>query len=119
MQKLLSSKDRLEKIVADIIFDMATKDRLQNGRGKCIVGIWEYLSGMQYYELFQSHGLTKCAIITSYEPHTSDIKGESTGEDEPTENIRKYEIYEKMLGGKDVEVFEDEVKKKLSKNQRR
>lgn len=32
MQKVLSSQDRLNKIVADIIFDMETKDRLQNGR---------------------------------------------------------------------------------------
>jgi type I restriction enzyme R subunit len=113
IQKVLSSQDRLEKIVADIMLDMETKDRLQNGRGNALLIAGSIYQACKYYELFQSHGLTKCAIITSYEPHTSDIKGESTGEDEPTENIRKYEIYQKMLCGKDVEVFEDEVKKKF------
>ena len=28
-------------------------------------------------------------------------------------NIKKYEIYQKMLSGKDVEIFEDEMKKKF------
>ena len=37
MKRVLSSKARLEKIVADIIFDMATKDRLQNGRGNAML----------------------------------------------------------------------------------
>ena len=38
MQKVLSSKSRLEKIVADILLDMDTKDRLQSGRGNAILG---------------------------------------------------------------------------------
>src|SRR4030043_1898909 len=33
MQTVLSSQSRLEKIVADIILDMDTKDRLGSGRG--------------------------------------------------------------------------------------
>jgi len=36
LQKVLSSEDRLSKIVNDILFDMATKDRLQNGRGNAM-----------------------------------------------------------------------------------
>src|SRR3712207_4377418 len=32
MQKVLSSQSRLEKIVADILLDMETRDRLQSGR---------------------------------------------------------------------------------------
>jgi type I restriction enzyme R subunit len=51
----------------------------------------------QYYELFQNNGLKKCAIITSYSGDIDLIKGESTGEDDETDNIFKYETYQKMI----------------------
>lgn len=112
LQKVLSSKSRLEKIVEDIIFDMETKDRLQNGRGNALLIAGSIYSACKYYELFQEAGFTKCAIITSYVPSTKQIKGETTGEGD-TENIEKYEIYQKMLNGKSIEVFEDEVQKQF------
>ena len=37
-----------------------------------------------------------CAIVTSYRPLPADIKGEESGEG-PTEKLRKYDIYKKML----------------------
>ena len=46
-------------------------------------------------------------------PTINDIKGESTGEDSPTDKLKQYEIYQQMLGGKDPETFEDEVKQKF------
>jgi type I restriction enzyme R subunit len=113
MQKVLSSKSRLDKIVADIILDFETKDRLQNGRGNAMLVCGSIYEACKYYELFQNAGLTKCAIVTSYDGTLQSIKGESTGEDEPTEKIRQYEIYQKMLNGKTPEKFEDEVKKKF------
>jgi len=36
MQKLLSAQSRLEKIVADILFDIETCDRLMSGRGNSV-----------------------------------------------------------------------------------
>ncbi|MCX9085323.1 MAG: HsdR family type I site-specific deoxyribonuclease [Candidatus Methanoperedens sp.] len=113
MKRVLSSRSRLEKIVADIILDMATKDRLQNGAGNAMLISGSIYEACKYYELFQSAGLTNCAIVTSYSPKTSDQKGESTGEDSPTDKLKKYEVYMKMLGGKDQEKFEDDVKKKF------
>lgn len=112
LQKLLSSKSRLMRIANDIIHDMGTKDRLESGKGNAILVAGSIYEACKYYEIFQSEGFKKCAIITSYNPHISDIKGESTGE-EDTENIEKYEIYQKMLDGKKPEVFEEEVKKKF------
>ncbi len=56
----------------------------------------------KFYELFTSHGFDRCAIVTSYKPSPSDIKGEETGEG-LTEKLRQYDIYNKMLGGKDPE----------------
>ena len=113
MQKVLSSKSRLGKIVTDIIFDMETKDRLQNGRGNALLVSGSIYEACKYYELFQAEGLKKCAIVTSYSPNISDIKGETTGEGKETENIEKYETYQKMLGGKNAEDFEEEVKKQF------
>lgn len=112
MQKLLSSRDRLSQIVNDIIFDMGTKDRLQNGRGNAILVSGSIYQACKYYELFQNEGFTKCAIVTSYKPSPKDIKGESTGEG-LTEKLRQYDIYNKMLNGQTPEDFEDEVKKKF------
>ncbi len=113
MQKVLSSKSRLDKIVADIILDFGTKDRLQNGRGNAMLVCGSIYEACKYYELFQNTGFPKCAIVTSYDGSLQSIKGESTGEDEPTEKLKQYEIYQKMLNGKTAEKFEDEVKKKF------
>ncbi|MEQ1668689.1 MAG: HsdR family type I site-specific deoxyribonuclease, partial [Sulfuriferula sp.] len=113
MQKVLSSKSRLEKIVADILMDMETKDRLQSGRGNAMLVTSSIYEACKCYELFDKTELAgKCAIITSYSPSPADIKGEETGEG-LTERLRKYEIYNQMLGDQAAEDFEKEVKKKF------
>lgn len=113
MQKVLSSKSRLEKIVADILMDMETKDRLQSGRGNAMLVTSSIYEACKCYELFDKTELAgKCAIVTSYAPSPADIKGEETGEG-LTERLRKYEIYNQMLGDKAAEDFEKEVKKKF------
>ncbi len=112
MKKVFSSKSRLEKIVLDIVMDMARKERLQNGRGNAMLVSESVYNACRYYELFQNAGLRECAIVTSFAPSPSDVKGEETGEG-MTEKLIKYDIYQKMLNGKDVETFEKEVKKKF------
>lgn len=113
MQKVLSSQDRLNKIVADIIFDMGVKDRLQSGKGNAILVSSSIYQACKYYDLFQNNGFKKCAIITSYNPSPKDIKGETTGEEGLTEKLRQHEIYNKMLDGKSPEKFEEDVKKQF------
>jgi type I restriction enzyme R subunit len=111
LQSVFSSKARLEKIAADIMLDMATKDRLKNGRGNAMLVAGSIYEACKYYEIFTNQGFTKCAIVTSYTPNISDIKGESLGDGEgATEKLRKYEIYNKMLNGKKPEDFEKDVK---------
>lgn len=112
LKKVFSSKSRLEKIVADVMLDMETKERLQNGRGNAMLVSESVYNACRYYELFQSAGLKNCAIVTSFAPSHADIKGEETGEG-LTEKLIKYEIYQKMLNGKDVQSFEIEAKKKF------
>lgn len=110
MKKVFSSVGRLQKIVADILLDMETRERLQNGRGNAILISDSIYNACRYYQLFQDSGFTRCAIVTSFAPSHSDIKGE--GENH-TEKIMQYSIYQKMLDGKTPEDFEDEVKKRF------
>ena len=112
MKKVFSSMERLEKIVADILLDMGTKERLQNGRGNAMLVSGSIYNACRFYDLFQQAGFTKCAIITSFSPSHVDIKGEESGEGY-TEKVIQYEIYQKMLDGKTPENFEDEAKKKF------
>jgi type I restriction enzyme R subunit len=112
MQKVLSSQSRLAMIVDDIMMDMATKDRLISGRGNAMLVSGSIYQACKFYELFTSQGFDKCAIVTSYKPSPADIKGEETGEG-LTEKLKQYDIYNQMLGGKDPETFEKEVKKKF------
>ena len=123
MQKVLSSKDRLEKIVADILLDMETCDRLKSGHGNAMLVSGSIYSACRYFEMFRQTGLAgKCAIVTSYNPAPADIKGEETGEG-LTEKLLQYGTYRKMLAGHfnesedsamyKVNQFEQEVKKRF------
>ena len=49
--------------------------------------------------------------MTSYDSSISSIKGETVSDDEDTDEIQKYDIYQKMLNGKDPYTFEKETKK--------
>ena len=113
MKAVLSSQSRLEKIVADILMDMELKDRLASGRGNAMLVSGSIYEACKFYELFEKSPLKdKCAIITSYKPSPSDVKGEGDGEG-LTERLRKYEIYNRMLGGKEPEDFEKDVKQRF------
>ena len=125
MRKVLSAQDRLEKIVADILIDMETRDRLKSGRGNAMLVSGSIYSACRFLEMFQQTDLAhKCAIVTSYKPAPADIKGEETGEG-LTEKLRQYGIYRKMLAAHfnepedtamyKVERFEQEVKKRFIK----
>jgi len=110
MKKVFSSVGRLQKIVADILLDMETRERLQNGRGNAILVSDSIYNACRFYQLFQDAGFKRCAIVTSFAPTHSDIKGEGEGY---TEKLMQYDIYQKMLNGKTTEDFEDEAKKRF------
>ena len=123
MRKVLSARDRLSKIVADILLDMETRDRLQSGRGNALLVSDSIYSACRLFDMFQETSLAgKCAIVTSYRPAPANIKGEETGEG-LTEMLLKYDIYRKMLAAhfnepeesamKKIETFEKEVKKRF------
>jgi type I restriction enzyme R subunit len=114
MQKVLSSKGRIGRIVADILLDMEERERLQNGRGNALLVSGSIYQACRYYEMFQDAGFTKCAIITSYSPAIAHIKGETVIEEADTDSVFQYDTYMKMLNGKSPEDFETEVRKKFT-----
>ncbi|MDE0186220.1 MAG: HsdR family type I site-specific deoxyribonuclease [Candidatus Poribacteria bacterium] len=123
MQKVLSSQERLNRIVADILMDMERRDRLLSGRGNAMLISDSIFSACRFYDLFQETPLQgKCAIVTSYNPSVSDIKGEETGEGE-TDKQLKFNVYRKMLAQhfnqpensamQKTDLYEQEVKKRF------
>jgi type I restriction enzyme, R subunit len=116
MQKVLSSQDRLNRIVDDILMDFEIKDRLQNRTGNAMLVSGSIYQACRYYDIFQRKGFKRCAIVTSYNPTLQSIKDENTGEEGYTEKLMQYETYNKMLksyGYKNTEDFEKEAKKKF------
>jgi type I restriction enzyme R subunit len=102
---------------------MGTKPRLSDGRGNAMLVSGSIYQACKFYELFSKTELAgKCAIVTSYKPSASDVKGEHTGAG-LTEKLSQYEIYLQMLSDwfrlpKEnvagmAEKFEEEVKKKF------
>ena len=123
MRKVLSSRDRLAKIVADILLDMETRDRLKSGRGNALLVSDSIYSACRIFALLQETDLAgKCAIVTSYRPAPAHVRGEETGEG-LTERLLEHEVYRRMLAAhfdepepaamKKIEDFETEVKKRF------
>jgi len=74
MQKVLSSRSRMEKVVSDMIFDFNVKARLSSEKGNAILVASSIYEACRYFELFQQTELKgKCAVVTSYNPSTQDI----------------------------------------------
>ncbi|KMZ49669.1 restriction endonuclease subunit R [Helicobacter pylori] len=95
LQKVFSTKNRLEHIAQDIVLDMAKLPRLKNGKGNAMLVAGSVHNACRYFELFLETELKdKVAVITSYEPNIADLK--DCGSDESEESY-KYRVYGKML----------------------
>ncbi len=113
MEKLFSSKERMQRIVADICQDMDTRRPLQCGYGNAMQVSDSIYQACRYWELFQDTDLKgHCAVVTSYEANASDIKDEATGAGDTEEKV-KYEITKRMMGDKTPEQFEKWAKKEF------
>lgn len=121
MQKVLSSKPRMEKIVQDIVFDFSTKPRLCSQFGNAILVASSIYEATRYYTLFQSTPLKgKTGLITSYSPATKDITTEDTGANTETEKEFIYNTYTEILADASVELgnakaYEDNARTKFVK----
>ena len=126
MQNVLSSRERLGKIVADIVLDMENRDRLKSGRGNAMLVADSIFSACRFFQMFRETPLKgKCAIITSYRPSADDVAREETGEGF-TDRQTEYYVYRQMLAEHfdepansamyRVDRFEQEVKKLFIEN---
>ncbi len=114
LQKVLSSRSRMTKIVADIVFDFSTKPRLNSASGNAILVASSIYEACRYYDLFQKTELKgKYAIITSYNPSTGDISTEDTGTNTETEKEFMYNLYKEILGNQTTERYEDWAKQQF------
>lgn len=113
INKLYSSKQRLEKIASDIIFDMSLRPRLKNDRGTALLVAGSIYEACRYWEIFNSLGFTKCAVVTSYEPSTQAVRTATSDLSMQGEEEYKNAVYERMLGGKTVAEFEASAKKQF------
>ena len=109
MQKVYSSRKRLEVIAEDVIADFDIKNRLVGGNGNAMLVADSIYSACKYYEIFQSRGFQQCAIVTSFVPLDGNLRTEA----EDAEEFEKYETYKEMLNGKTPEDFEAEAKRKF------
>jgi len=102
MQKVLSSKARMDRVVADIVFDFSVKPRLSSARGNAILVASSIYEASKYFTLFQKTPFKgKCAVITSYNPQTQDVTEEETGANSETEKQFIFNTYTELL--EDVE----------------
>lgn len=123
MQKVLSSRSRMERVVADIIFDFGCKPRLSTERGNAILVASSIYEACKYYTLFQKTVFKgKCAVVTSYNPQAQDVTLEETGANTETEKQFLYTTYTALLedvdakpGKNKTETYEDEAKRRFIK----
>lgn len=116
MQKVLSSRSRMEKVVSDIVMDFRRKPRLSSQNGNAILVAGSIYEACKYYDFFLKTPLkNKIAIVTSYTPQTSDVSTEDTGADSDTDKEFMYHLYKKLLKDKTTEDYEDWAKLKFKK----
>jgi type I restriction enzyme R subunit len=102
MQRVLSSRERMDRVVSDIVFDFSVKPRLSNERGNAILVASSIYDACKYFTLFQKTPFRgKCAIVTSYDPLARNVTLEETGANTETDKQFIYNTYTELL--RDVE----------------
>ena len=118
MQKVLSSRSRMDKVVKDIVFDFAVKPRINEGKGNAMLVASSILEACKYFTLFQDTEFKgKCAVVTSYNPLNGEITKEDTGANTKTDKEFIYNVYNDLLknvdarpGKSKAETYEDRAK---------
>jgi type I restriction enzyme, R subunit len=121
MQKVLSSRSRMERVVEDVVFDFGVKPRLASERGNAMLVASSIYEAAKYFELFQKTVFKgRCALVTSYNPQAKDVTQEETGANTETEKQFLFNTYSALLkdvdakpGKTKTETYEDEVKKRF------
>ncbi|MDP3702071.1 MAG: HsdR family type I site-specific deoxyribonuclease [Hylemonella sp.] len=123
MQNVLSSRARMDRVVADIVFDFAVKPRLSNERGNAILVASSIYEACKYFELFGKTVFKgRCAVVTSYNPQASDVSKEETGANTESDKQFIYNTYTELLkdvvaepGKSKTESYEQQAKERFIK----
>ena len=112
MEELMSSGERKQRIIANIIEDFSLKPRMNNDRGTAILVAASIYDACHYYRLFQNTSFGQhCGIITSFEPNHNAISRKPANSDERY----KFDTYtEHVLGrSQTTKQYEDETKRRF------
>ncbi|WP_338463108.1 type I restriction endonuclease subunit R (plasmid) [Synechococcus elongatus IITB7] len=112
LESLMSSSDRKQRIIADIVHDFGVKPRLSSDRGTAILVASSIYDACDYYRLFQNTPFgSYCGLITSYQPQPSQISQEPPNSDERF----KFDTYTKyvLTGSQSTEQYELEMKRRF------
>ncbi|MFO6420287.1 type I restriction endonuclease subunit R [Hylemonella sp. W303a] len=123
MQNVLSSRARMDRVVADIVFDFAVKPRLSDERGNAILVASSIYEACKYFVLFGKTVFKgRCAVVTSYNPLASDVSKEETGANTESDKQFIYNTYTELLkdvvtepGKTKTETYEQQVKERFIK----
>lgn len=123
MQNVLSSRARMDRVVADIVFDFAVKPRLSSERGNAILVASSIYEACKYFVLFGKTVFKgRCAVVTSYNPQASDVSKEETGANTESDKQFIYNTYTELLkdvvaepGKTKTETYEQQVKARFIK----
>lgn len=123
MQNVLSSRARMDRVVADIVFDFAVKPRLSNERGNAILVASSIYEACKYFALFGKTVFKgRCAVVTSYNPQASDVSKEETGANTESDKQFIYNTYTELLkdvvaesGKTKTETYEQQVRDRFTK----
>ena len=103
LQHVLSSKSRMDRVVADIVFDFSVKPRLSSQRGNAILVASNIYEACKYFTLFEKTPFkSKCAVVTSYNPLARDVTLEETGANTETDKQFIYNTYTALLENVDA-----------------
>jgi type I restriction enzyme R subunit len=98
MQQVLSSRSRMERVVADIVFDFSVKPRLSTDRGNAILVTSSIFEACKYFALLQKTPFKgRCAIVTSYNPLTKDVTTEEIGANTESDKQFTFNTYNELL----------------------
>ncbi|MDX8407206.1 MAG: HsdR family type I site-specific deoxyribonuclease, partial [Mariprofundaceae bacterium] len=118
MQRVLSSRSRMDRVVGDIVFDFSVKPRLSSERGNAMLVCSSVYEACKYFTLFEKTPLKgKCAVVTSYNPMAGDVSLEETGANTETDRQFIYNTYNALLadvvahpGMTKTETYEEQAK---------
>ena len=112
MEELMSSGERKQRIIANIIEDFSLKPRLNNDRGTAFLVADSIYDACHYFRLFQNTTFGQyCGIITSYVPNHNAISREPKNSDERY----KFDTYTEhvLKSGQITKQYEDEAKRRF------